>query len=116
MSRQLLGKQGEDLAASAARAEGYEIIARNYRCPLGEVDLVLKKGDVIIFAEVKTRRGISFGEAWEAVTQSKQKRLKKIAIWYTQDAGIIDSGFRFDVFSVRCIKGRWDYRWFKDAF
>jgi putative endonuclease len=116
MSRQLTGRAGEDLAASAALAEGYEIVTRNYRCPLGEIDLILQRGDVVVFAEVKTRTGTSFGDAWESVTPSKQNRLKKIALWYTREAGITDRSFRFDVFSISNRKDRWDYRWFKDAF
>lgn len=116
MNRQVTGKEGEDLAVSAALCEGYEIIARNYRCPLGELDLILGCGKLIVFAEVKTRRGKRYGEAWESVTLNKQERIRKIALWYVMEQELEDYSFRFDVFSVHCSSGNWQYRWFKDAF
>lgn len=104
------------MAEKAARAQGYDIIARNYRCPLGELDLVLRKKDTIVFVEVKARKGKSYGEAWESVTPAKQTRIKKIALWYVQEQGLEDWSFRFDVFSIQLQSGTWQYRWFKDAF
>jgi putative endonuclease len=116
MSLQELGREGEALAVAAARAEGYEIIARNYRCSLGELDLVLQRGHTIVFAEVKTRRGDRYGEAWESVTLRKQKTIRKVAIWYVREQDLRDYSYRFDVFSIQYKNGRWQYRWFKDAF
>lgn len=116
MNRQGIGREGEDLAVAAALAEGYEIIARNYRCSLGEMDMILKQGDIIVFAEVKTRKGDPYGEAWESVTPAKQARIRKIAIWYVKEQRLEGYSFRFDVFSVDYKNGRWQYRWFKGAF
>lgn len=101
---------------AAAMAEGYEIVARNYRCSLGELDLILRQGYTIAFAEVKTRKGDEYGEAWESVTPAKQARVRKIATWYVKEQGLDGFTFRFDVFSIDFKNGRWHYRWFKDAF
>jgi putative endonuclease len=110
-----LGTKGEELASAAARAEGYSVLASNYRCPLGEIDLVLQQGSTIVFAEVKTRRGNSYGEPWEAVTEAKQERIRRVAIWYVQQHNL-QLTYRFDVFTVFATRGTWQYRWYKDAF
>jgi len=116
MSNQELGRRGEDLATAAALAEGYQVIGRNYRCPLGEIDLILQRGETVVFAEVKTRRSVGFGEAWEAVTPTKQERIRRVAAWYVQEHGLALCTFRFDVFSIQGGQQPWQYRWYKDAF
>ena len=115
MNRQR-GKEGEDLAVAAALAEGYEILARNWRCDLGELDMILKKGETIVFAEVKTRKGDRYGQAWESVTPAKQARISRIARWYAKIQDLEGYSLRFDVFSIDYKGGRWQYRWFKNAF
>lgn len=110
------GREGEELAVAAALAEGYEILARNWRCHLGELDMVIKKGETVVFAEVKTRKGDNYGEAWESVTQAKQARIVRLARWYAKVHKLEGYSFRFDVFSVDYKGGRWQYRWFKNAF
>lgn len=94
-----LGKKGEELAMAAARAEGYTVRESNYRCPFGEIDLVLQKGSTVVFAEVKTRKDDSFGEPWEAVTEIKQERIRRVAAWYVQQHNL-HLTYRFDVFAV----------------
>jgi len=111
-----LGKGGEDVAVAAALAEGYQVLARNWRCALGELDLVLRKGKTIVFVEVKTRTGRHYGEAWESVTYAKQARIRRVARWYAKEMAISEHSFRFDVFAVEFRHGRWQYRWFKNAF
>jgi len=111
-----LGQEGEELAVCAARAEGYQVVQQNFRCPLGEIDLILRKGETIVFAEVKARRGLAYGEAWEAVTPVKQQRIRRIATWFVRERGLDGHHFRFDVFSIQGKPGTWQYRWFKDAF
>ena len=77
--RKLLGKIGEDLAASMLFAEGYSVIDRNFRSYVGEIDIVAMKDGTIYFVEVKTRTCEKFGEPGEAVNQEKQYRLRKTA-------------------------------------
>ena len=98
--RQQLAARGEEAAAGWYRASGYQVLARNWRCPLGELDLVLRRGDLIVFCEVKTRTSTAFGAPVEAVTAAKQARLRRLAGRFlgqgSEHAGLV----RFDVASV----------------
>ncbi len=82
--RQRLGRLGEDLAARHLAARGYEIVARNWRCETGELDLVTRDGDCLAFVEVRTRRGQSAGSPEESITAAKQARLIALADAYVQ--------------------------------
>jgi putative endonuclease len=77
--RQRLGARGEDRAADWYRAAGYDLVARNWRCPEGELDLVVARPGELVFCEVKTRTSDRFGGAGEAVTAAKQRRLRVLA-------------------------------------
>jgi putative endonuclease len=98
--RRELAVRGEETVAGWYRASGYEILARNWRCPQGELDLVLRQGDLIVFCEVKTRSSTAFGAPVEAVTRAKQVRLRRVAARFlhagSEHAGLV----RFDVASV----------------
>jgi putative endonuclease len=74
-----LGARGEDLVAGWYARAGYSVLERNWRCREGELDLVVVKGRVLVFCEVKTRRGSAFGGPAEAVTFTKQRRLRRLA-------------------------------------
>src|SRR3954468_17088723 len=83
--RQALGAYGERAAERHLRAQGLVVLARNWRCPDGEVDLILRDGDDVVFCEVKTRRGNRFGTPAEAVGPAKVRRLRKLALrWLEQ--------------------------------
>jgi putative endonuclease len=92
-----LGKWGEDIALKKVKRLGYRCLARNYRCPLGEVDLIARDGDTLVFIEIKTRRGRSLGYAKEAVDQRKRRQLSKVALDYMKSKGFPDVRARFDV-------------------
>ncbi len=77
--RQLLGTRGEDATAAWYLEQGYELLARNWRCPAGEADIVARRGAVLVVCEVKTRRGSRFGSGAEAVTRLKVARLRRTA-------------------------------------
>jgi putative endonuclease len=84
LDRQALGAQGEELAARHLRGAGLEILARNWRCREGEIDIVARDGtvpggEVLVICEVKTRRGVGFGTPLEAVTPAKAARLRRLA-------------------------------------
>jgi len=81
---------------------GYQVLARNWRCPTGEIDLVARTGRTLVFCEVKTRSSTAFGAPVEAVTPSKQARLRRLAgCWLEADGGRAQtSEIRFDVASV----------------
>jgi putative endonuclease len=99
--RRALGIAGEDAAASWYEAAGYEVVARNWRCALGELDLVLRRGRLVVFCEVKTRSSDAFGAPVEAVTRERQQRLRRAAArWIDDAAGFRPVEIRFDVASV----------------
>ena len=95
-----LGKSGEDLACAELERRGYAIIARRYRVRGGELDVIARDGQTIVFVEVKTRVGRMFGEAAEAVTPRKQLRMTRLAEEYLMRHHLADCPCRFDVVSV----------------
>jgi putative endonuclease len=98
--RQAVGAYGERVAARHLQELGLVVLDRNWRCPEGELDLVLRDGDDVVFCEVKTRRGDTFGPPAAAVTHEKVRRLRRLAgIWLGQ-AGIRPDAMRFDVVEV----------------
>ena len=110
------GRVGEDAALRAYRRRGYELVARNWRCPLGELDLVLRLGDRLVVCEVKTRSGMAFGGGYEAVTWSKRRTLRRLAEVFVQQHPIPSDEIRFDVASVWVGGGAPDIEIFEDAF
>jgi putative endonuclease len=99
--RRTLGDAGEDLAAAALKKQGYKILERNYVCPLGEIDLIARQGQVLVFIEVKTRRNERFGAPQEAVNPAKQRKLRLLADYYLQQKRLgEDVQVRFDVVGI----------------
>ena len=101
MNRKEFGRLGEDTAADYLVKEGYTIAARNYRCRLGELDIVAKKGRETVFVEVKTRSSLDFGMPSEAVGRDKRRHLRNTAAQYmvSHDGGG-DCTFRIDIIEV----------------
>jgi putative endonuclease len=79
---------------------GYEVVARNWRCRDGELDLIVRKGRVFVFCEVKTRTTAAFGAPVEAVTRTKQMRIRRLAARWLDDAPVRPREIRFDVASI----------------
>jgi putative endonuclease len=102
--RTTLGAAGEHAVAGWYEAAGYTVLARNWRCRAGELDLVVGRGRTIVFCEVKTRRSDTFGTPAEAVTAAKQRRLRALAIAWLEEWGA-RGDLRFDVASVRPASG-----------
>jgi putative endonuclease len=99
-NRQGLGRRGEDLAAQHLAAKGYRIIIRNWRCEVGELDLVAQDGNCLALVEVRTRRGQSLGTPEESITPAKQARLIDLAQAYVQ-AHDWSGHWRIDVVAVQ---------------
>lgn len=98
--RQILGAAGEDLAAAWYEERGYRVVARNWRCRQGELDLVVRSPGVVVFCEVKARSSLDYGSPFEAVTPAKQRRLRTLAAsWLTSTGGGAPE-IRFDVAGV----------------
>ena len=112
-----VGARGEDAAADGYRRRGYRIVARNWRCRLGELDLVAERRGVLVFCEVKARRGTAaFGGGYEAVTRRKQAKLRAVAEAFLQATGARPRAIRFDVASVALGADRATVEVFEDAF
>ena len=97
-----IGAQKEDLAAEYLREKGYFIIEKNYRVRQGEIDLVARDGDCIVFVEVKYRRDEACGNPLEAVTSKKQRQICKTAYYYMNQKKIStdNTAIRFDVVGI----------------
>jgi putative endonuclease len=94
------GLAGEELACRHLRAHGYAILSRNFRCRSGELDVVARQGDAVVFVEVKERRGATHGDGQEAVTFGKRKRIVRAARLYAASRGLTEGPLRFDVISI----------------
>jgi putative endonuclease len=112
-----LGRAGESATAAHYRGAGYRVVARNWRCGLGEIDLILMKGGLLVFCEVKARRALGWGGPYEAVTWKKQRKLRILADAYLDGVGETASAIRFDVASVTVdARGRPSVFVFENAF
>jgi len=100
LSKRARGAFGERLAASAYRRRGAEILDRNWRTSTGELDLVVREGDVYVFCEVKTRRSRRYGSPLEAITPQKAARIRRVAGEWLQSNGLHGVTTRFDVASI----------------
>jgi putative endonuclease len=98
--RQSLGKMGETLACRELRRRGYVILARRHRTRYGEIDIVAREGDTIVFVEVKARRDVAFGGAGAAVTSWKQRRIARMAGDYLARHDLLEAPCRFDVVAI----------------
>lgn len=115
--RQRTGQSGEDAAARHLTERGLRIVARNWRCRLGELDLVALEGATVIFVEVKAWRSRRFGPAAAAVDSRKQGRLVRLAQAFLQVHGWEGRSCRFDVVALApAAAGGWTVDWIRDAF
>ncbi len=95
-----LGRRGEELAAQELRRQGYEIVERNWRCPVGEADIVARRGAVWAFVEVRTRRGEAFGTPEESITPRKRARMQAVAERYITEHGLWEADGQLLVVAV----------------
>jgi len=101
-----LGAWGEDLAVEYLEGSGLTILARNWRCRHGELDIVATDGQTVVFCEVKTRSGLGFGGPAEAVGWQKVRRIRLVAAAWLAEAGRGWPDLRFDVVSIVCPRGQ----------
>ena len=98
--RTALGAYGERLAATRLAEQGMVVLDRNWRCPAGEIDLVLREGDVLVVCEVKTRTNTSCGQPLEAVSAAKLARLRRLAARWVTERGVHPAEIRIDLVGV----------------
>ncbi|WP_434311698.1 YraN family protein [Hominifimenecus sp. rT4P-3] len=114
MNQREVGGRFEEQAAAYLQEQGIQILERNFRCRIGEIDLVAKEGEYFLFVEVKYRGSSRFGRPEEAVNPRKQKKICQVAQAYLQRHGLPEETYcRFDVVAV---DGRGQLTYFRNAF
>lgn len=112
-----LGKRGEILAAAFLMNQKYVILEKNYRCPLGEIDLVAELNGKLRFVEVKTRSSLQYGFPEEAVNEQKQHKIRQLALFYLKEKNKENISVAFDVVSILWHpKKDAEYKLIRDAF
>ncbi|MGH2352896.1 MAG: YraN family protein [Chloroflexota bacterium] len=106
VTRQHLGRLGEAAATRYLERAGWQIVDRNYRCPLGEIDIVGRDGDALVFVEVRTRSNSRFGAPEESVTPAKARRMAQCALAYLEAHPAHDGDWRVDFVAVLIERGR----------
>jgi putative endonuclease len=104
-----LGNRGEQAVVDWYLAQGFELVARNWRCPVGEIDIVVRRSRLLVVCEVKTRSSDRFGAPEESVTPVKVRRLRRLAAAFLSEArvcGRVGLDVRFDVASVTVVRGQ----------
>jgi putative endonuclease len=104
--KQFIGRYGEDLAAQYLQDRGYIILNRNWRCSLGEIDLIAKDKSRIVFIEVKTRNGIGFGHPFEAITADKVARMRRLVTQWCIENQKTGVQVRLDAIAILIRSGR----------
>jgi len=100
LDRVILGKKAEDAAAEYIKEQGYRLRERNFRCPLGEIDIIAEDQGVLVFVEVRSRTKANFGLPEETVNWVKQQKLRRLAAAYLQRTREWGKECRFDVIGV----------------
>jgi putative endonuclease len=99
-AKDALGRFGEDLAVRHLVADGFTVLERNWRCEIGEIDVVARDGSVLVVVEVKTRSSLRHGTPFEAITERKLHRLERLGIAWMRARGVRPRGMRVDIVSV----------------
>lgn len=114
--RHVLGLYGERLAANYLQELGYEILERNWRCSMGEIDLIARDRDRWVFVEVKTRNGAGFGHPLEAITHQKVARLRRLVGEWCRLRQVSGVQVRIDAISVLVDSGKVELEHLKQVF
>jgi putative endonuclease len=110
------GDEGEHLAQEFLRTKGMDIVTTNYQYEHGEIDIIARDGEVLVFCEVKLRKSDTYGPPEYAITPRKQAQIKKIAEAYLYEFSIRDQICRFDVVAISMIDDKPEIRHYKNAF
>lgn len=110
-----LGKEGEELAKKFLNKKGYKIIEQNYKTPIGEIDIIARDRETLVFIEVKTRESLEFGMPFEAVNYTKRNKISKVALSYLKRFKETPA-CRFDVLSICYKNNKPEFELIRDAF
>ena len=116
MEKKELGKKGEEKALWFLKEKGYRIIEQNYVCKLGEMDIIAKEKDTLVFIEVKTRTSMAFGPPQLAVTEFKKRQLSKVALNFLKEKKLENVKARFDVVAILLPPEKEAIELIRDAF
>ena len=111
-----IGRKGEELALRFLKKRGYQIIERNYVCKMGEMDIIARDRDILVFVEVKTRTSTTFGPPQLAVNPKKQSQMSKVALYFLKEKKLEDVKARFDVVAILLGARGEEIELIKDAF
>ncbi|MCQ2564906.1 MAG: YraN family protein [Clostridia bacterium] len=100
MQSNTFGKRGEIIATNYLKRKGYKILHNNYKNKIGEIDIIAKDKDYIVFVEVKTRSSRSFGDPLEAINIQKQNKIRSAATLYLRQHNLLDVNCRFDAIAI----------------
>lgn len=106
---------GENKAADYITSKGYRIISRNYRCKIGEIDIIAIKDHILVFIEVKTRSSNRYGYPYEAVNWKKQNKIIKTSMVYMREKRLLDYQMRYDIIEIY-LKGEGRINHIENAF
>ena len=98
--RQETGKRGEQIARKCLEEKGYTILTTNFRCRVGEIDIIAKDKHIVVFVEVRTITSNKYGPAYNTVTYPKQRQVKRAALFYISKHNLVNTQFRFDVIGI----------------
>jgi len=98
--RKKIGNEGEKLAEKYLKRKGYKIIQKNYRCKLGEIDIIAEQNKVIVFVEVRTKQSEKLGLPQYSINTAKKGQISKAALWYIKEKKIVNQTCRFDVIAI----------------
>ncbi len=110
------GKAGEKIAADFLKKKGYRLVEANYRCPIGEIDIVARDKKDLVFVEVKARKTSALGYPEQAVGLKKQRKISQVALWYLQEKKLGDVPVRFDIVAILMLPDGCDIRLITNAF
>lgn len=112
-----IGKEIEDRVCNYLEKRGMKLIETNYQSHRGEIDLIMKDGEFIVFVEVRYRKRRDYGEAVATISRNKQQRIIRTAICYLQKENLFDKApCRFDVVAVQSVENKLNIEWIKSAF
>jgi len=103
---QKFGEKSESVAVDCLKKQGYRIIELNYRTKLGEIDIIAKQGETLVFIEVKARKSSRFGRPELAVTPKKQRKISMVALYYLKSTKQSNAKARFDVVAINSVKAK----------
>jgi putative endonuclease len=117
INRKAIGSEGEEKAILFLKKQGFKILEKNYRCKIGEIDIIATKNDLISFVEVKTRRSEEFGHPEESVNRRKRKKIINTAKYYLMVNNLYyKKDVRFDILSIIRKKSEFEIDFFENAF